>query len=225
MGAGARATNRLVLASGSPRRRELIRALDHPVEVIRPAEEEDSQPLRGETPQEFVARLALHKAHQVAPVASKAVVIAADTAVVLDGDVLGKPASTAEATQMLERLRGRPHMVVTGVTALDTTSKSQLSVAVSSDVVMRRYSAEEMAAYVASGDPFDKAGGYAVQNETFHPAERVQGCYPNVVGLPLCELIRLLEELGVEARLKREWRPPKECGDCPLRDRQEVSRE
>ena len=212
-----------MLASASPRRRELIRALDLSVEVISPAEEEDSQPRHRETPEEFVVRLALHKARQVAKVAGEAVVIGADTAVVLAGEVLGKPASMAEATHMLERLRGRPHRVVTGVVVLDARSDRQRSIAVSSDVTMRRYSAEEMAEYVASGDPLDKAGGYAVQNETFHPAERVQGCYPNVVGLPLCELVGLLEGLGMEAPLKRDWRPPQECLDCPLRDRQEVS--
>jgi len=112
--------------------------------------------------------------------------------------------------------------VVTGVTAMDSESEATLGETRSTDVTMRRYSYEELEAYVASGDPMDKAGAYAVQAVSFRPADRVQGCYLNVVGLPLCDVVGLLAKLGADARLRPDWRPPDECLDCPLRLANEV---
>ena len=114
--------------------------------------------------------------------------------------------------------------IVTGVTALDSNSGRTLSIVKSTAVTMRDYSDTEIACYVASREPLDKAGGYAVQNEKFHPALEVKGCYLNVVGLPLCEIISLLKELDVEAELRGDWQPPAECIDCPLHVRREVFR-
>ena len=126
-----------------------------------------------------------------------AVVIAADTAVVLEGDVLGKPADNAEAARMLHSLRGRVHTVVTGVTLLDSRSGRRLSRAKITDVTMRHYSDREIAAYIATGEHLDKAGSYAVQDETFRPAQDVHGCYLNAVGFPLCEVV---DPLGADGR-------------------------
>lgn len=211
---------RLILASASPRRRELMRALDIPIEVVSPGGDEEAPRCVGEDPARFVLRLSLEKARQVAALVGKGVVLGADTTVALDGQTYGKPATSAEAVRMLQILRGRAHTVVTGVTALDAESGRWVSAAKSTRVVMRHYSDEELAAYVASGEPFDKAGAYAVQDARFRPALEVDGCYLNVVGLPMCEVMGLLAALGAQARLTQGWRPPEQCRSCPLEERQ-----
>ena len=123
-------------------------------------------------------------------------IVAADTAVVDGDDILGKPADEADAAAMLRRLRGRPHAVLTGVAVLDAHTGHMASTVVRTVVHMRAFSDAEIAAYIASGDPMDKAGAYAIQNRTFAPVERIEGCYANVVGLPLCALGCLLRRLG-----------------------------
>jgi MAF protein len=122
--------------------------------------------------------------------------LAADTLVVADGQVLGKPGDAAEAAAMLRNLRGRAHTVLTGVAVLDGDGAAWGGV-VSSQVSMRAYTSAAVAAYIARGEPFDKAGGYAVQDVVFRPVERVAGCYLNVVGLPVCAVQAGLEALGV----------------------------
>ena len=216
------AKTRLVLASRSPRRRDIIKALGLPVEVASPGGEE-GLPRPDETPAEFVVRLSRQKVRRVAdeingagPVPDGVVVLGADTAVVLDGDVLGKPASADEATRMLRALRGAAHTVVTGVTIWQAALDRRLSAAKTSSVTMRDYSDAELAAYVDSGEPFDKAGAYGVQDSGFRPAAAVEGCYLNVVGLPLCEVTELLAEVAPDTRLRPSWQPPAECRDCPL---------
>ncbi len=212
---GAVTSRPLVLASASPRRRGLIDALCAPVELVAP-EDEEAPRRNGETPEEFVLRLARSKATEVSGRVGDAVIIGADTAVVVDGVVLGKPGSPEEATSMLRRLRGRTHRVVTGVSMLDGASGDEFAASKSTDVLMRRYSDEDIAAYVASSGPFDKAGGYAVQDPVFSPAASVEGCYLNVVGLPLCEVVALLTYIGAENELEAGWNPPAECTDCEL---------
>ena len=211
---------RLVLASGSPRRRTLIADFVPPVEAITPAGEE-GPPRPGEPAEEFVQRLSLAKAVEVAKTSRRSIVLGADTAVVLDGQIIGKPASASEATAILGRLRGRTHRVVTGVTALDVESGQRLTSATSSEVTMRRYSDTEVEAYVRSGEPFDKAGAYAVQDSLFHPAEGLVGCYLNVMGLPLCEVASLLRRLGAAVQMRPDWQPPVQCVDCSLRGESE----
>ena len=126
---------------------------------------------------------------------------------------------------MLLLLRGGVHAVVTGVTALDGRSGRWLSASKSTEVRMRHYSDQAIAAYVASGEPMDKAGAYAVQDERFRPAQEVHGCYLNVVGLPLCELVDLLAGLGMHRQLRRDWELPEECRNCPLERVKEVPQE
>ena len=123
------------------------------------------------------------------------VVLAADTLVVIDGDVLAKPADAADARGMLARLRGRAHHVLSGVAV--QAGESQWAAVVDTRVVMRAYADDEVAAYIARGEPFDKAGGYAIQDEVFRPVEHLEGCYLNVVGLPLCAVVAGLMALGV----------------------------
>ena len=192
----------LVLASMSPRRRELL-ALGGWSFAILPADI-DETPLPGEKPQAYVRRLAATKARVAAEEASLHYpglpLVASDTAVVDGTEILGKPADAADATRMLRRLRGHAHQVFTALAVLDPRSETWLEDVCITDVPMRNYSDLEIDAYVATGDPLDKAGAYAIQHPVFKPVERLHGCYPSVMGLPLCHLARLLSQIGLPPR-------------------------
>jgi MAF protein len=156
---------------------------------------EDTLP--SESPEAAVERLAVAKAAAVGATAAERFVIGADTVVVCDGDILGKPAGAAEARAMLRRLRGRGHTVTSGIAVLDRESGRQAAGSLTTTVWMRPYGDDEIEAYIASGDPFDKAGAYAIQDPGFRPVARIEGCYLCVVGLPLCLLTYLLWQAGV----------------------------
>ena len=188
-------TQPLILASGSPRRRAFLQALGLSFSIQVADVEEDTR--EGEAPHVLVARLGLEKALVVAAARPAAVVIGADTIVTLDGELLGKPTDPVEAAAMLRRLRGRAHVVYTGVAVCPPGGGTPLTAVVTSTVWMRAYTEDEIAAYVASGDPLDKAGAYAIQNEAFHPVERLRGCYTAVMGLPLQALADLLARVGI----------------------------
>jgi len=190
-------TIRLLLASQSPRRREYLTLLGLPFDAS--SADIDETPHPGESPVDIARRLSAAKARAAAACdGGDAIVIAGDTVVSLDGVVLGKPRDSAEATDMLLRLRGRPHTVYSGVAVLDAHNGRLAPDLAATEVFMRDYTDDELAAYVASGDPLDKAGGYAIQYEDFHPVARIEGCYLNVVGLPLCHIIRNLRKWGIE---------------------------
>jgi septum formation protein len=181
---------RVVLASASPRRRELLARLGLAFEV-RPADV-DETPRPGETPERLARRLALEKARAVVldePPGTR--VIGADTVVAVAGELLGKPADAAEARRMLARLSGREHEVWTGVAVLVADGQEQVDVGRTA-VRFRPLGPDEIAAYVASGEPLDKAGGYAIQGGAAEFVESVDGDYDNVVGLPLALLAELL---------------------------------
>ena len=164
---------------------------------IRPADIDESR-LPGEAPGAYVLRLAEEKARAAGKLASEGMlVVAADTTVADGDDLLGKPASASEARVMLRQLRGRSHQVYTAVAVLDPARNRLLHDLCATQVPMRRYSEDEIEAYIASGDPFDKAGGYAIQHAQFHPVEDLRGCYASVMGLPLCHLTRTLRKLGI----------------------------
>jgi septum formation protein len=186
---------RLILASGSPRRRQLLSLLGLPF-VIKAADVDETQ-LDGEAPTELALRVSQAKAFAVNGVRRDELVIAADTIVVLDGQVLGKPDGLDDAVRMLRRLRGRSHLVYSGVSVSHPASRRMLHELGESTVWMRDYSDAEIDAYVDSGDPLDKAGAYAIQHPVFAPASHVDGCWLNVMGLPLCHLGRALAEFGV----------------------------
>jgi MAF protein len=173
---------------------------------VAPADIREEDYLVGE-PVAAAINVAAAKARAIS-VGQDEIVIAADTLVVIEDDILAKPADAQEAEAMLARLRGRDHHVVTGVvlrsTALDWAG------AVDTRVLMRAYTADEMQAYIARGEAFDKAGGYAVQDQAFRPVERLEGCYLNVVGLPLCAVAAGLIALGEE--VAGADRPP--CAYC-----------
>jgi len=185
---------RLVLASASPRRRELLKSIAPQFEVV-PSEIEET--LEDAPAPVAVARLALRKARAVAARVREAVVLAADTVVILDGAALGKPADAREARAMLRRLRGREHEVITGVAVLDSRTGREASTSVVSRVRMAAYSDATLEAYVATGAPLDKAGAYAIQDLGGALVERLAGSYTNVVGLPVEETRWLLAEFGV----------------------------
>jgi len=184
----------VVLASASPRRRELLRQICPEFEVV-PSEIEET--LWGEPTPEAVAGLALRKARAVAVRAEGAVVLAADTLVVLDGVAFGKPAGPEEARAMLRRLCGREHEVITGVAVVDTRTGREATRAVVSRVRLAASPDATLDSYVASGAPLDKAGAYAIQDLGGALVERLAGSYTNVVGLPVEETRRLLAEFGV----------------------------
>lgn len=176
----------VILASGSPRRRAIFNMLGLPYRAV--AVHIDESVLPGETPVAAVRRLAWSKAQAALSVAG-GIVIGADTIVVLDEEILGKPAGDAEARDMLERLRGRQHEVITGLAILNGDDQTTGVSSTVTTVWMRDYSDQDIASYIACNGPFDKAGGYAIQSASFRPVERIDGCYLNVVGLPVCGLI------------------------------------
>jgi len=186
----------LILASNSPRRRQLL-ALSGRAFVARPANL-DEQPRPGEAPGAYVLRLAHEKALAAAQ-DGPALVIGSDTTVALDGQILGKPQDAAEARAMLLALRGRAHTVYTGLAVYAPQAGQMRGELCASRVPMRDYSDAEIETYIASGDPLDKAGAYAIQHAEFHPVEGFAGCYASVMGLPLCHLERALRSLGAPA--------------------------
>ncbi|HUU63803.1 MAG TPA: Maf family nucleotide pyrophosphatase [Dehalococcoidia bacterium] len=205
----------LVLASASPRRRELLFALGLDFEAVAPPGDE-ALPASAEDVERVVERLALKKAEAISGAKGPQTVVAADTIVVHDGTILGKPRDAEEARDMLCRLRGGEHIVITGVAVL-SGGHSYVGHATTT-VTMRRYSDDEIAAYIASGDALDKAGAYGIQDRYFKPAERVDGCYLNVVGLPLCTLAGMLREAGVPLRARPLWALPTQCQQCEGRE-------
>ena len=207
-------SKRLILASGSPRRSELIQSLDISVDVI-PSDTEEPLPKAGESAGKYVVRLALMKAMNVAAKYPEDSVIGADTVVVFRGRVIGKPKKEGEATRILESLRGTAHSVVTGIAVV--TPHTMETSWLSTSIIMRDYLDSEIASYVESGEPFDKAGGYAVQDPEFHPAKVVEGCYLNVVGFPLCEVMTVLRRSGIAVSITYDRITPTLCsGSCPL---------
>jgi septum formation protein len=202
-------TTTFILASSSPRRRELLASLGVDFMVRKPDVDETQRP--GERDLDYVRRLSIEKADAVAAqLVGGAVVLAADTVVILAADtigveasgggILGKPTDADDARRMLFRLRGRAHTVVTAVTLLrlEGGEARRLTELTHTQVFMRDYSDAEIEAYIATGDPFDKAGSYAIQHEGFHPVERIEGSYTNVMGLPLETVEIMLDALDVE---------------------------
>ena len=188
----------LVLASESPRRRELLGGLGVPFSVI-PSKICESK-IASDDPGRLVEELARHKAEAVAaelPSSQESLVIGADTIVVLNGIVLGKPKDEADAVTMLQRLSGCWHQVFTGIAVTQSVSGCSLYSHEVTAVKFRSLSAEEIAAYVATKEPLDKAGAYGIQGKGALLVERIDGCYFNVVGLPLVKLAGLLARFGV----------------------------
>ena len=184
---------RLILASASPRRRELMGHLGLPFDVI-PAVGPESPPI-GAGPGETARALSEAKAREVADAHPDGLVVGADTVVEIDGAILGKPRDRDDAKRMLRLLSGREHRVYTGVTVIKGGRMESLWEV--TRVFFRTMSEEEIDSYVATGEPMDKAGAYGYQGRASLYVERIEGDYFNVVGLPLCRLGTMLEKLGV----------------------------
>lgn len=185
-------TPRLVLASGSPRRRDLLASLGLDFEV-RPVDV-DETPRSGERPAALVERLAREKA--AAHSARGEIVLGADTVVVLDDEILGKPADPDEAERMLSRLSGREHEVLTGIAVLEAASGRMVSAVDRTLVAVTRLADDRIRWYIATGEPMDKAGSYAIQGLGSTLVESIRGNYTNVVGLPLPRLCSVMAEIG-----------------------------
>jgi septum formation protein len=182
----------LLLASGSPRRRELLSGLGLQFEVSPAEVDESARP--GEEPEQLVTRLSAAKADRGAAARPDALVIAADTVVVCDGEILGKPVDADENRAFLERLAGRGHLVYTGH-CLRRGDRTAARVC-RTEVTFRELSGAEIDRYVATGEGLDKAGGYAIQGRGAALVPRIEGCYFNVVGLSLAAVVDLARELG-----------------------------
>ncbi|MBB6729312.1 Maf family protein [Cohnella zeiphila] len=190
----------LALASSSPRRRELIALLGLPVRVVPSSADESTPP--GWLPSRIVEELARRKAQAVAGRSEATddemlIVVGSDTIVVLDGEAMGKPADAEDAVATLRRLSGRTHEVYTGVSCIEVRTGRTLTAHRVTSVRMKELSEERIARYVATGEPLDKAGSYGIQGIGSLLVEGIEGCYFNVVGLPLSLLADLLERYGI----------------------------
>lgn len=192
------AISQLVLASSSPRRKELVASLDLSLPVYILSTDTDETIEAGWSPVQVVEQLSLRKANAALKLlqqkqdASSSLIIGADTIVVLDGDVLGKPVDDDEAAAMLGRLQGRAHEVYTGITCVLSSNGEALTAHRMTRVSMKSLSEDQIARYVATGEPRDKAGSYGIQGLGATIVERIDGCYFNVVGLPLSLLSSML---------------------------------
>ncbi len=184
----------VILASASPRRAELLASAGIQCVVVPSGLAEDI--LAGEAPAGYVLRLARAKARDVAKTIAARFFLGADTVVVLDGEALGKPRDDADAEEMLTRLSGRTHEVMTGFEVYDKDATRGCGEVVTTRVEFKPLSPAEIRAYVATGCPRDKAGAYAIQGRAAYMVRRVEGSYTNVVGLPLCEVVDALRRMG-----------------------------
>lgn len=208
----------LILASGSPRRRELLARLGLPFVVETSDEPEDADPSL--PPERLVMELAERKARAVAArhpgsLPGEVLVLGGDTVVALYGDVLGKPGDANEAAGMLSRLSGRSHEVWTGIAIVDAATGRIERHAVPTVIRFRDLADDEIAAYAASGEGFDKAGGYAIQSGAAGFVAAIYGCWTNVVGLPLCEIGELLRRFGVAIPAPEPICIRPDGSDCP----------
>ena len=216
----------IILASASPRRQELLALLDIPFEIIPSGV--DERLLAGESPEEHVLRLARAKAEDIAAQKKGRWILAADTVVEIDGKILGKPKDRREAEEMLRWLSRRAHRVLTGYCIMNSASPLRKEGKVTTRVKFKPLSEEEICWYIRTAEPFDKAGGYAVQGRGAFMVQEVRGSYTNVVGLPLCEVVRDLRELGAvdifaAEHTARRSRTQKYISRGALRERREKS--
>lgn len=184
-----------ILASQSPRRKDLLEQAGFSFEVIPGNFDEGSVPL--DKPESYARLLALEKANQIGNQYPDSWVIGADTVVCIDGAILGKPNSKQDARRMLNLLSGQTHQVVTGYALIKNAEQKLFTDAVRTDVSFKTLSTEEIEWYIHTSEPFDKAGGYAIQGLGTFLVKGIKGSYTNVVGLPVCEVIELLYREGI----------------------------
>lgn len=193
-------TKPIILASSSPRRKQLLEMTGIAFEVIPSHIEEEG--LYGETPYEHVMRLSREKAMKVGRKFRDRWILGVDTIVFIDGEVLGKPRNKGDACLMLKKLSGKEHKVMTGFFIYHPTLNQSVDEVVESVVKIKELNDQEIQGYIKTGEPFDKAGAYAVQGIGMFMIEKVFGSYTNVIGLPVCEVIDALKRLGAIRFLK-----------------------
>ena len=188
--------DKIILASASPRRKELLAQVGYVFDVVPSQAGEKEVP--GETPAEHVVRLSREKAREVSTRddIDGRWILGSDTIVLRDDQILGKPCDDEDATRMLRSLSGRTHQVLSGYAILDRRTGESRTAAVTTRVCFRSLTDAEIAGYIASGEPADKAGAYAIQGLGAFMVSQIEGSYSNVVGLPLCEVVQALESLG-----------------------------
>jgi len=188
---------KIVLASSSPRRKELLESVGVQFKVIRPESEESL--LGSENPKDYVLRLAIEKALSVSRnLAGELLIIGADTIVVVDNEILGKPMDEEEARNMLSKISGRTHNVLTAFSIVDPQNRVLHSEVVSTEVQVKTLEPVEIQGYIKTGEPMDKAGAYGIQGIGAFMIEEIVGSYTNVVGLPLVEVLEALKKLGAQ---------------------------
>jgi septum formation protein len=185
----------LILASASPRRRDLLSTLGLTFQVV--TAEIEEIPLPHEAPRDFALRVAEKKALVVGVKYPHAWVIGADTVVVIEGAILGKPRDRDDAKRMLQHLAGREHVVITGYTLVKVADDKKVGGVEETRVKIDSLEERAIDWYVDTGEPLDKAGGYAIQGKGAFMVEWIEGSYTNVVGLPLCQIMRLLKDVGI----------------------------
>jgi len=185
----------IILASNSPRRRDLLRQVG--VVFTSDAADVDERVLPGEKPDIYAVRVALDKARVVAARTAAGIVVAADTVVVLDDAILGKPMDDCDAERMLAKLSGKMHRVITGLAVLDTGTGKTRTESADTRVWFRTLTQDQIVSYVSTGESLDKAGAYGIQGKGSLLIDRIEGCYFNVVGLPLLLLDRMLADFGI----------------------------
>jgi len=186
----------IILASASPRRKDLLKQIGINFEID-PSNYQEEKHLNLE-PYELAKYLSLQKAKDVATRHKKSIIIAADTFVAFEGKIIGKPSSEEEARERLKKMSGRPHSVITGFTIIDTEINKIVSKSVETKVYFKNISLEEIDSYVASKEPMDKGGGYAIQGLGGILIDKIEGDYYNVVGLPLAVLVEELKIFGIK---------------------------
>ena len=187
----------LVLASKSPRRIELIRSSWPHSFAIKPSNEKEDEPNKNESVQSYTSRIALEKVKAISNNQyPNRFFVGADTAVSVDGSILLKPSSEFDALKMLDKLRDRVHIVSTSISITSMLINQPIIVSKTTRVEFRNYTDDEINRYVSTGAPFDKSGGYAIQDRRFKPATKIDGCYLNVVGLPICTLKEQIDKIS-----------------------------
>jgi septum formation protein len=186
----------IILASNSSRRKELLRQIDLDFSID--PSDVDERVLPNEVPEGYALRVALDKARLAAARAVAGIVIAADTIVVVDDEILGKPEDASDAERMLKMLSGKVHRVITGLVVMDAATGKTVTRTSITRVWFRRLGQQEIVSYIATGEPLDKAGAYGIQERGALLVDKIDGCYYNVVGLPLSLLGKLLRDFGID---------------------------
>jgi septum formation protein len=187
---------KIILASNSPRRKDLLKQIGLEFEID-PSNYQEDMTLKME-PRKLAEHLSLGKSEEVAKRHKDAIIISADTIIVIGGEIFGKPKTESRARYMLEKLSGNVHSVITGFTIIDTATNKKITKSVETKVYFRRISGEEIDAYIGTGEPLDKGGSYAIQGIAALFVEKIEGDYFNVVGLPIAVLASELKDFGVK---------------------------